>query len=193
VAIAAELVESRTMKVAKVVRAKADAVGIGLSALCMVHCLAFPVIIAFAPAALRALPGDDATHRTLAVGIGLAGSLAFRSGYKVHRKGWILALFLLGLALVSAAAMIGEPSLPALGEAAITTCGSVLLVTAHWCNRSLCHSCIVSGCHHGPPSAPYQNTGDATSVPRCSQYAILLRMSSRLYHKASAFLKPVID
>jgi hypothetical protein len=155
----------KTMKLAKVVRAKADAVGIGLSALCMIHCLAFPVVIAFAPAALKALPGDDATHRTLAVGIGLAGSLAFRSGYKVHGKRWILALFLLGMALVSAAAMIGEPALPALGEAAITICGSVLLVTAHWCNRSFCHSCVVSGCHHETLAAPYQNTGDAAGVP----------------------------
>jgi hypothetical protein len=164
VAIAAELIESRTTKVAKVVRAKADALGICLSALCMIHCLAFPVIIAFAPAALKALPGDDATHRTLAIGIGLAGSLAFRSGYKVHGKRWILALFLLGMALVSAAAIIGEPALPALGEAAITVCGSVLLVTAHWCNRSLCHSCVVSGCHHEPVPAPGQNTGDAAGA-----------------------------
>jgi hypothetical protein len=158
VAIAVELVESRTIKLAKVVRAKADALGIGLSALCMIHCLAFPVIIAFAPAALKALPGDDATHRTLAVGIGLAGTFAFRSGYKVHGKRWILALFLLGMALVSTAAMIGEPALPALGEAAITVCGSVLLMTAHLCNRSLCRSCLVSGCHHEPLPAPDQNT-----------------------------------
>jgi peptidoglycan/LPS O-acetylase OafA/YrhL len=130
----------------------------------MIHCLVFPVVIAFAPAALKALPGDDVTHRTLAVGIGLAGVLAFRSGYKVHGRRWILALFLLGMALVSAGALIGEPALPALGEAAITVCGSVLLVTAHWCNRSLCHSCAASGCHQEPLRAPDQNAGDAAGV-----------------------------
>ncbi len=87
------------------------------------------------------------THRVLAIGIALAGGLAFRSGYKVHRKGWILALFLLGIALISTAAALGESVLPAYGETGITVCGSSLLITAHWCNRSFCNSCAVDSCH----------------------------------------------
>jgi uncharacterized membrane protein (DUF485 family) len=149
---------------AKHIRAKADALGIALSVLCMIHCLALPLIISFAPAVLEELPGDDVTHRTLAIGIALAGGLAFRSGYKIHRKRRILALFLLGIALISAAAIIGEPTLPALGEAAITVCGSILLVTAHWCNRSLCHSCVASGCHPELCSTPGRNPGDAANL-----------------------------
>ncbi|MEA2259657.1 MAG: hypothetical protein QOJ51_2482 [Acidobacteriaceae bacterium] len=135
------------VKSAKVVRAKADMVGMGLSGLCMLHCLVFPLLVSFAPAILRELPGDDVTHRALAIGIALAGGLAFRSGYKVHRKGWILALFLLGIAMISAAAALGEPGLSAYGEAGITVCGSLLLITAHSCNRSFCHSCAVDRCH----------------------------------------------
>ena len=100
------LTDAMALKSAKVVRAKADMVGIALSALCMVHCLVLPLLVSFAPAILRGLPGDDVTHRVLAIGIALAGGLAFRSGYKVHRKGWILALFLLGIALISAAAAL---------------------------------------------------------------------------------------
>jgi hypothetical protein len=141
------LTEATALKSAKVVRAKADIVGIGLSGLCMVHCLVFPLLVSFSPAILRGLPGDDATHRVLAIGIALAGGLAFRSGYKVHRKGWILALFLLGIALISAAAALGEAVLSAYGETGITVCGSLLLITAHWCNRSFCNSCAVDGCH----------------------------------------------
>jgi hypothetical protein len=45
------------LKSAKVVRAKADMVGMGLSGLCMVHCLVFPLLVSCAPAILRELPG----------------------------------------------------------------------------------------------------------------------------------------
>jgi 4-amino-4-deoxy-L-arabinose transferase-like glycosyltransferase len=154
------VMESRAIRVARVLRCRADSFGIGLSALCMIHCLAFPVLIAFAPAALRILPGDDATHRVLAVCVGLAGGLAFRSGYKVHGRRWILALFFAGMALIVAAALVGEPALPERAEAAMTVCGGVLLVTAHWQNRTLCRSCIVSGCHPAPAPSRPQPSGE---------------------------------
>ena len=156
-----------TLKSARLVRAKADLIGISLSGLCMVHCLVFPLLVSFAPAILRELPGDDVTHRTLAIGIALAGGLAFHSGYKLHRKRWILALFLLGIVLISAATAVGEPRLSAYGEAGITVCGSLLLITAHWCNRSFCHSCAVDTCHQQPSVAndPCERTSSASGPP----------------------------
>jgi len=129
--------------VTKNLRAVSDMVGIGLSLLCLVHCLALPVLIALAPAILRGLPGDDVTHRSLAVAIGFVGFLAFRSGYKVHRRRWVLAAFITGLLLVSIAAVLGDEVLTGYGEAAVTVCGGLLLVTAHLVNRSFCRSCIV--------------------------------------------------
>ena len=125
---------------------KVDSLGMGLSLLCMIHCLAFPILASFAPAFMKALPGDDTTHRFLAVGVGLAGALAFRSGYRFHRRGWVLGLFLLGLALISVPALVGETVLSVFGETAITIGGSCLLITAHWINRSFCRSCVVRGC-----------------------------------------------
>jgi hypothetical protein len=158
--------DAKVLKSAKVVRAKADIVGIGLSGLCMIHCLVFPLLVSFAPAILRALPGDDVTHRTLAIGIALAGGLAFRSGYKIHRKGWVLALFLLGITLISAAAALGDTVLSAYGEAGITVCGSVLLIAAHWLNRSFCHSCAVDSCHHqGSVTHDAYDGTDESDVP----------------------------
>jgi hypothetical protein len=164
--MATEFTDAMGVKSAKVVRAKADIVGMGLSGLCMLHCLVFPLLVSFAPAILRELPGDDVTHRALAIGIALAGGLAFRSGYKVHRKSWILYLFLLGIALISAAAALGEPVLSAYGEAGITVCGSLLLITAHWCNRSFCHSCAVDRCHQerSVTNDPCDETG-ASDLP----------------------------
>ena len=133
-------------KVKKGLRAASDFVGIGLSLLCLVHCLALPVLISFAPAILRRLPGDDVTHRGLAVAIGFVGLLAFRSGYKVHRRRSVLAAFVTGLLLVSLAAILGDAVLSGYGEAAITVCGGLLLVTAHLVNHSFCRSCVVHDC-----------------------------------------------
>ncbi|MGB8768521.1 MAG: MerC domain-containing protein, partial [Candidatus Korobacteraceae bacterium] len=101
-------------------QAASDCIGIGLSLLCLIHCLALPVLIAFAPAILRNLPGDDVTHRSLAVAIGVVGFLAFRSGYKIHRRRWVLAAFVTGLLLVSIAAVLGDAVLSGSGEAVIT-------------------------------------------------------------------------
>jgi hypothetical protein len=149
--IATRFTDATALKSAKVVPTKADMVGMGLSGLCMVHCLVFPLLVSFAPAILRGLPGDDATHRL---------------GYKVHRKGWILALFLLGIALISAAAALGEPVLSAYGETGITVCGSLLLITAHWCNRSFCNSCAIDSCHQerSVTNAPGEGTASSDLV-----------------------------
>lgn len=119
------------MESKKSVRSVADFLGVGFSLLCLVHCLALPVLIAFAPVLLRSLPGDDVTHRALAVVIGFVGFLAFRSGYKVHRRRWLLGLFVSGLILISVAAVLGDAILTSYSEAAITVCGGLFLVTAH--------------------------------------------------------------
>jgi peptidoglycan/LPS O-acetylase OafA/YrhL len=131
--------------------------------LCLIHCLALPVLIAFAPVLLQNLPGDDATHRTLAVVIGFVGFLAFRSGYKVHRRRWMLWLFSLGLLLISVAAALGGAVLTGYGEAAITVVGGILLVTAHLFNHSFCRSCIVEDCNHSCSTAGARNAMTSAS------------------------------
>ena len=136
------------------IRAASDFLGIGLSMLCLIHCLALPFLIAFAPVLLRTLPGDDVTHRTLAVAIGFVGILAFRSGYRVHRRRWLLFVFVAGLLLVSVAAILGDAVLTSYGEAAITVCGGLMLVSAHLVNRSFCRSCAVCDSNRACASSP---------------------------------------
>jgi MerC mercury resistance protein len=157
--------DSNPMTAKKGLRAVLDFVGIGLSLLCLVHCLALPVLISFAPAILRGLPGDDVTHRSLAVGIGFVGLLAFHSGYRVHRRRWVLAAFVTGLLLVSSAAILGGAVLTDYGEGAITICGGILLVTAHLFNHSFCRSCAARACGQPCPCAAEPMT--SASSTRC--------------------------
>ncbi len=134
------------MKTVPKVRATADVIGIGLSALCLIHCLALPALLALAPAILKRLPGDDTTHRGLAVAIGLTGCLAFRSGYRVHHNRWVPGLFALGMALISSAVILGDTALSGYGEIVTTVCGGILLVTAHIFNHSFCRFCPDRDC-----------------------------------------------
>lgn len=132
-------------------RTIADFWGMALSLLCLIHCLLLPVLLSFAPELLRSLPGDDATHRMLMPLVGLVGWIAFRGGYRLHRKRRVLVMFFVGVILITIPAILGESILSVTGEIGITICGSLLLVTAHWVNRSFCRSCIVQGCEHHLP------------------------------------------
>ena len=127
-------------------RSTLDFIGIRLSLLCLVHCLALPLLIVLAPVILRSLPGDVVTHRALAVAILPVGLLAFRFGYRVHRRRWILAVFIAGLLLISTAAFFGEEFLTGYTEVAVTVCGGILLVTAHLLNHCFCRSDAACDC-----------------------------------------------
>ena len=127
-------------------RSALDFIGIGLSLLCLVHCLALPLLIVLAPVVLRGLPGDAVTHRALAITILPVGLFAFRSGYRVHRRRWVLAVFVAGLLLVSTAALFGEEFLTGYSEVAVTVCGGILLVTAHLLNHCFCRSNATCDC-----------------------------------------------
>jgi len=47
----------------------ADKLGIWASALCVVHCIVTPVLISASAVFAHLIPGEEKTHRTLAVGI----------------------------------------------------------------------------------------------------------------------------
>jgi uncharacterized membrane protein HdeD (DUF308 family) len=118
-----------------------DVVGIGASVLCTIHCVLLPIVLAFAPALSHFLPGSEAIHRTLAYLLAAVGLIAFCTGYRIHRKKYVLFLLILGILGVTAGAYAGF-LLPSHGwEVGITLVGSSFLIAAHYLNRTLCHSC----------------------------------------------------
>jgi uncharacterized membrane protein (DUF485 family) len=152
------------MRAVQNLRVGADCLGIGLSFLCLVHCLVFPFLIAFAPELLKGLPGDDLIHRILAFMIGLVGWIAFRSGYRVHRRRWVLGIFSSAMILIAAAAVLSESELSVRWETGMTVCGSLLLVTAHFANHTFCRSCAVRDCSHSSHGA--KSGGNAIEISR---------------------------
>lgn len=140
--------------------------GIGLSALCVVHCLALPAILVALPQLSELAGLDGWVHIALAVVLPAIAGAALYQGYRRHSIPMTLALGGLGLAFIWMALAIpgcaacegGHDHAHAHAHAlsiaglplhnVVTTIGSVLLISAHamnWraCRTGPCHS----GCH----------------------------------------------
>ena len=107
-----------------------DATGIALSTLCLVHCLAVPLV---ATGAL-AWAASESIHLGLTAALAVVVVAVAQSSYRRHGQPVVPALLAGGLALLVAAATVGE----ALGgETALTVVGSLVLVAGHAVNLRL--------------------------------------------------------
>ena len=120
-----------------------DALGIGASTLCAIHCLILPIALAFAPTLAHFVPGTEIVHRTLACLLAAVGLIAFWAGYKVHRRKIVLLLLTIGIMGVTVGAYADFLLPTHAWEVVITVCGSSFLIAAHYLNRTLCRSCRV--------------------------------------------------
>lgn len=119
-----------------------DRIGMGLSGVCLVHCLLVPVVLALLPL----WPVGEAVHAwmhpVLALGLVPVTLVALVAGYRRHRSREVVALLLSGLAVVLVAATWGHASPGAVGETTLTVAGSILLMVGHWRNwrrTGTCH------------------------------------------------------
>jgi hypothetical protein len=119
----------------------ADKLGIWTSALCVVYCIVTPVLISVSAVFAHLIPGEEKTHRTLAVGVAALGAIALVKGFRTHGRRRILGLMALGLGFIFAGAFYGD-RLPSHGyEVMVTMTGSVLMIWAHRMNHTFCSDC----------------------------------------------------
>ncbi|OLF77869.1 hypothetical protein AWH62_04135 [Maricaulis sp. W15] len=103
-----------------------DAIGIGLSGLCLVHCLALPVLISVSPALFWI--ESEWTHFGLAMLALLVSVIAMRNwvgGVRGMVLRWMAAIAV-GLLFYGALADISE-----LAEQGVTVVGAILLALSH--------------------------------------------------------------
>jgi hypothetical protein len=119
----------------------ADNLGIWASALCVVHCMVTPVLLSVSSVFAHFIPGEEKTHRSLAVGVAALGAIALVKGFRTHGRRRILGLMALGLCFIFAGAFYGD-LLPSHGyEVAVTMTGSLLMITSHRMNHTFCNDC----------------------------------------------------
>lgn len=117
-----------------------DRWGMLASVLCVVHCIATP-IVALALPALAATEG--VTHGLLGVAILLFALLAFVPGLRTHGKHRVLMLGTLGVMLIWAALLLPEDLITDAMRDGITVLGGLVMVAAHAFNVVLCRRCSV--------------------------------------------------
>jgi len=107
---------------------------LGASFVCLVHCLALPIVIAALPALGSLLPSDSNFHLWMLAFAVLASGYTLTSGQAQHGHSTPLLAGLLGLfALMIGVLAFGGTWL----ETAFTVAGALLLATAHVANLRL--------------------------------------------------------
>lgn len=126
-----------------------DLAGIGASVLCVLHCLATPLLVVAVPTVAAF---EEQTHAAFALVILAIGLLAFWPGLRRHRRWHVLGAAVVGFALISLGVVAPEGLLSEPGEGAVTVLGGATLILAHLRNAYFCRSCPMcreQGCAPG--------------------------------------------
>ncbi len=118
-----------------------DKIGIGLSLLCLVHCLTLPMIILSLPIMARFYLGNPIVHIGLAILILPVGLISFFKGFAHHGNWRPMALGSVGLVLISVTPMLVHVFNWTINESLMMIVGSVVLIIAHLKNRRACNRC----------------------------------------------------
>ncbi len=111
-----------------------DRLGISASILCIVHCLATPVLVIFMPL-LGGTFAHGWFHLVIAALIIPVAVLALWRGYRLHHR--IQVLYLGGLGLILICLALGlDPSY----EIPLMVAAGVLLASAHYLNLKICQA-----------------------------------------------------
>ncbi|MEM0962372.1 MAG: MerC domain-containing protein [Bacteroidota bacterium] len=113
-------------------KSRLDLVGIALSGLCLLHCLAIPLV---ATGAL-AWAASESIHIGLTVALSVVVVAVAVPSYQRHRRASIPALLVGGIALLVAAVTVGE-AMGELAETLLTVAGSIVLIAGHVLNLRL--------------------------------------------------------
>lgn len=120
-----------------------DALGIGASLVCAVHCVLLPLVITALPLlGLEVLENEKLEYALLAFSFMVGYSALFRGYRKHHRHIKPLVLFTVGYAALLAGHFLSPES----WEPSIIAAGAGLIVWAHLRNIKECRSCKV--CKH---------------------------------------------
>jgi hypothetical protein len=118
-----------------------DQIAIALSAICIVHCLAVPVLLAVLPIAAVSFGNSEHFHGLMLWLVVPTSLLGFLMGYRLHRRYGLLVLGAVGIAVLGAAAIWGHQAWAEWLEVSVSVAGSLLLATAHWHNFRAVRRC----------------------------------------------------
>ena len=124
---------------------KTDKAAIGLSLLCVVHCLVTPIAIVMFPALGATFLEGETFHYVLLFLVVPISLFSLGLGCRKHGHRDILLIGIFGLFLLSLILLVGEETLGEIGEKLSTVFGAVIVASAHFrnfkaCQDKKCHS-----------------------------------------------------
>lgn len=112
-----------------------DGAAIGLSGLCLLHCLALPVLVGVLPILMPY--GDSHLHAQILYVAGPLSVVAIGIGYTQHRNPLVVLAAIGGLGLLVAGATVAHAGLGIVADRLFTISGSIVLAGAHLWNGLL--------------------------------------------------------
>ena len=117
-----------------------DKTAIGLSLLCAVHCLAFPLMLVLFPNLAALGLHNEAFHLWMVLIVIPTSAYALTLGCKKHKKFNVLTMGLIGLSFLIAALVLGESLIGEMGEKILTLMGAAIISFGHFKNYRLCQA-----------------------------------------------------
>ena len=130
-----------------------DKMAIGLSLICTIHCLAFPLIIVLLPNLAALQLDNEAFHLWMVLAVIPTSAFALTVGCKQHKKYSLIPVGLAGLTCLILAVVLGESLLGEYGEKILTAIGAGIITFGHYRNYRLCkrkESCPCPGTNNEP-------------------------------------------
>ena len=109
---------------------------LGASALCLVHCIGLPLLLAALPALSSLIPVPESFHVWILAFAVPTSALALITGWRHHRRAYPLTIGAAGLVLLAIGALL---LLGGRWETPVTIMGSLCLACAHIANWRLRH------------------------------------------------------
>lgn len=122
-----------------------DGAAIGLSGLCLLHCLALPFFVGVLPMLLPF--AESHLHAQMLYFAVPLSIVAVGIGYARHRNPRVVIVAAAGLTLLIAGATVAHGSLGVVADRLFTVSGSLILAAAHLWNGLLSrrHACLSIG------------------------------------------------
>ena len=122
-----------------------DRTAIGLSVLCVLHCLALPLALIAGSSFTALWFADELFHQLLVFLVLPTSIVALMLGCKKHKTWSVLAWGFSGVCVLAIAALFAHDLVGESGEKILTVIGSILVVVGHVLNFRLCRSDV---CDH---------------------------------------------
>lgn len=134
-----------------------DTTAVLLSGVCLLHCLAIPLVMTIVPVVNANLLDETTFHLIMLVFILPVSVVALAIGCRQHKDLTTLVLGMIGLGILTFTAIFGHDWFGITGERLVTSVGGLVLAAAHIQNYRCCrdHDCQHDhdeGTDHGGPA-----------------------------------------